>query len=758
MAVNIQAKQMLAKLLATENLTIIHAGTRTASFSPKKRILTLPIWKDMSGDIYDVCVIHEIAHALFSPHGDEFLYAAYEKVCPQYPKAAKRFINVVEDARIERLVKITYPGSKMSFIRGYTELVERDFFGTKGRDINEFGIVDRLNIYFKTCNMDIKFTDREMEFVREMEKALTFDDVVDISERLYQYAKEERDKKKAEETDDNGSESDKDDDSSGKSESSIDRPEGYDEDEDDITIDPDSDQDESEDGDKDEAGTTENEETGKADETKTPGAPDQNKDRKETDEILQGEDPVESITDQTWEKLQGDFYDADAKPIRYLGLPQPRLDKIIVPYKKVHHDIRNFFVSRDIKYRSSAVQQHTTEFERFKQENKPVIDWLLKEFDMYKAADQYARVQTSRTGILDLKRLNQYKFADDLLKKVTTIPGGKNHALEIFVDWSNSMSDHVLGTVHQLINVAIFARKAQIPFNAYTFGANIRYDRETNSGIIANTEMFIFKEDDFSFHVGYTLRQVLSSQMSASEFNNACVNLLLLASGIKIGYSNMGSRNIMPGVPEGDWMGGTPLNETIVTAIAIVDNIRKKSNAIVNTIFITDGEGTTDGKYICNEFGETRGINYETETMYLRDIVTHIDYEFTEETMQHTKQFLNILKNRTGVNVVGFFISGNNKPKRAQDIQRLCFDRWQKGIPEQSKIYRELDDNGFILVADMGYTEMYIILGGKQLQIKLPTTLKVPMSNAMMVTNMTEQGINQRKNRVVLTRFIKLIS
>ena len=108
MTINAEVKGILAKLLATENLTVEHRQVQTASFDVNNRVLTLPIWKDASGTIYDLLVGHEVGHALYTPN---------------IPiDAPKGFVNVVEDARIERMMKNTYPGLKKSFFEGYREL------------------------------------------------------------------------------------------------------------------------------------------------------------------------------------------------------------------------------------------------------------------------------------------------------------------------------------------------------------------------------------------------------------------------------------------------------------------------------------------------------------------------------------------------------------------------------------------------------------------------------------------------------------
>ena len=98
--INQEIKGNLAKLLATENLIVEHRKVPTASFDTLRRVLTLPIWDKASATVYDMLVGHEVGHALFTPNED---WTAEHK-CP------KDFINVIEDARIEKLMKRKYPG------------------------------------------------------------------------------------------------------------------------------------------------------------------------------------------------------------------------------------------------------------------------------------------------------------------------------------------------------------------------------------------------------------------------------------------------------------------------------------------------------------------------------------------------------------------------------------------------------------------------------------------------------------------------
>ena len=95
-------KSNLAKLLATENISVQHKKVDTAYFDVKNRILCLPIWKEeMPDDVYDLLVGHEVGHALFTPKED---WMFKQKEVPV------SFLNVLEDVRIEKMMKQRYPG------------------------------------------------------------------------------------------------------------------------------------------------------------------------------------------------------------------------------------------------------------------------------------------------------------------------------------------------------------------------------------------------------------------------------------------------------------------------------------------------------------------------------------------------------------------------------------------------------------------------------------------------------------------------
>ena len=95
MTVSHEIKSQLAKLLATEDLVVENKNVETACFNVHTRVLTLPNWKNATAVVYDLLVGHEVGHALYTPDID---WIVDRNIPPQ-------FVNVVEDVRIEKLMK-----------------------------------------------------------------------------------------------------------------------------------------------------------------------------------------------------------------------------------------------------------------------------------------------------------------------------------------------------------------------------------------------------------------------------------------------------------------------------------------------------------------------------------------------------------------------------------------------------------------------------------------------------------------------------
>ena len=177
-----EIKGNLARLLATENLIVEHNSTcTTASFDVQRRVLELPQWDFATNTVYDLLVGHEVGHALYTPNYDW----TQDADCP------KDYINVIEDVRIEKLMKRKYPGLTKTFARGYAELDDRDFFEIGGENLKTFILIDRINLNAKVgATAMIPFTAEEMVFVLKAESAETFEEVIEIAKEVYAYQKQ----------------------------------------------------------------------------------------------------------------------------------------------------------------------------------------------------------------------------------------------------------------------------------------------------------------------------------------------------------------------------------------------------------------------------------------------------------------------------------------------------------------------------------------------------------------------------------------
>ena len=179
MSVNLEVKGSLAKCLATENLIVEHKKVSTASFDVDRRVLTLPMWDKASATVYDLLVGHEVGHALFTDNID------WTK---EYSDVPKDFINVIEDVRVERLMKKKYAGLAKTFYNGYNELNSDDFFSVKDENLDNLSFIDRINMYYKIGAFhNIAFSDEENEFVTRISQLETFQEVLDISREIVQF-------------------------------------------------------------------------------------------------------------------------------------------------------------------------------------------------------------------------------------------------------------------------------------------------------------------------------------------------------------------------------------------------------------------------------------------------------------------------------------------------------------------------------------------------------------------------------------------
>jgi hypothetical protein len=434
MSVSHEIKSQLAKLLATEDLIVEHRKVETAQFNVHTRVLTLPLWDKASNVVYDLLVGHEVGHALFTPDED----------WGENTKIPKQYVNIVEDARIEKLMKRKYMGLAKTFFNGYRELSDDDFFCLKDEDVSKMSLADRANLFFKIGNYtDILIQDgEEREIVDAISDVETFADVLIVSELLYKYCKKEKEEHKV-------------DDIAVPPQQSGGGNQPHQEEKTDVV------EEESEDGNANQQDNTDSVSGGES----------------IPDTTLDAEPEVRTV-DNLEESLR-ELISKHGQDNIYVEIPQVNLETVIAKNEEIHKNINSYFAKQQEifdKYNtetnnklSSVYADVDLEYRKFKSSAQKEVNYLVKEFECRKSADAYARASTARTGVLDTARLHTYKYNEDLFKKVTVIPDGKNHGLVFILDWSGSMSQVLLDTCKQLFNLIWFCKKVSIPFEVYAF-------------------------------------------------------------------------------------------------------------------------------------------------------------------------------------------------------------------------------------------------------------------------------------------------
>ena len=628
---NQEIKGNLARLLATENLVVEHKQCPTAMFDVDRRVLTLPRWDKASGTVYDMLVGHEVGHALFTPNKDWRDIAD----CP------KDFVNVIEDARIEKLMKRKYPGLRKSFSGGYKELNDLDFFRIQGEDLGSLSLIDRINLHFKIgANALIPFSIEEKVFVARTDVAETFEEVLQIAVDVHEFSKSEQvmeapvsasQDSETESTD--GEESEQQEQTEAQVESSEDQPNSQGGTSSSGGVDLDDVRDDwyDEDG-----NLTEPEDEG--------GSGSQGGDTSETQRAF----------DNAAENLSSRHY---GRNVRYIEIS----DKV---------DIDNHVVDCKVLHDWIDSQQHPNpevyeltdgQYDEFRKKSQKEVNYLVKEFECRKSADAYARAGQSKTGVLDTSKLHTYRYNEDIFKKVTVLPDGKNHGMIFILDWSGSMANELLATVKQLLNLTSFCKKVQIPFEVYAF-TNDWYPAQRALDVTEGKEI----EDNFyhyypgiekdKFYIdprNFHLLNFVSSRSNAKEYERQCKNLWREASVYRnyTGYQST----------IGCGLSGTPLNEAVVILNYIIPQFKKQNDLQkVNVCILTDGDGCQSAYgheiYIDHKDEYTirpRRIDY---SICLRDRQTGRVYsEFEYDTI--TNIFLQQVRDRNpGVNVIGFRI------------------------------------------------------------------------------------------------------
>ena len=601
-----ETKRGLAKLLARENITVRHENVSTALFDIQNRILVLPKFDSISVDQYDLLIGHEVGHAKYSS-GPESIPIL--KKCRDFD-GLHTYLNVLEDTRIERLMKDEYPGLRASFRRGYADFATYGplFEETAGEDLASYSFIDRINIQYKVgAHRDVPFTDAERAYFPRI-------DALDSMTAVYAFAKELYDADVEEQKNKPQEQGDEQDDDSQDSQDSQDTENrnGNTQKSDDTGEDGEQDGDGQQDGQKGDAqdgDAKDDAEDGDAED----GSEDGNAAPATGSSTSRG--PVAKTDIANTEALEGiadtkvDHYSApisvDLRP-----LTAKQAAAFEVPFQA---DVEEFF-----SVYSTAKATAQTYLDNFNLKHGATIKFMAREFELKKAARLAERARTSRTGRLDVTKLYAYKFREDLFKSVTILPAGKSHGVVVVIDGSGSMAEVMSDTLDQALLFGSFAKAVGIPFKAVVFSTE-RYVPTTSSSIHNSTDAGSKTLVPTTGHI--QLSTVLDT--TAPKWKNQ----LIACAAFAARYDRSGPYDYdLNGLPYSD-LGATPLYSTLLVAEQYIATLKSAHRLDKTTLLVvTDGD---DSSGLNIEYGDgTPDKNVRKgQALIIRDTVTRKVYQ-----------------------------------------------------------------------------------------------------------------------------------
>jgi hypothetical protein len=720
MPVNFEVKGMLAKLLATEDLVVEHKKVDTACFNVHTRVLTLPMWERASNTVYDMLVAHEVSHALYTPNED----------WSEQVKVPQMFVNVVEDARVEKLMKRRYMGLAKTFYGAYKELHEDDFFMVGDDDVSTYNLADRVNLYYKVGNfIPLSFNPEEQEIVDMIGDAETFGDALIAAEVLYKYCVKEEEQKESQVPQFDNHENSQPGNQSQSQEEQLEL---------------------GDDG----------EENGKKDE-ETP--------TNKKDEPTEGEKVEETPVDnsggktadpdvKTMSSLENSIKNlVNQNSIRenvYLEIPQVNLDSVIISNEKIH------------KLCSDAWSTYPTEegvfvevdkkYFNFKISAQKEVNYLVKEFECRKAADSYARASVSKTGVLDCTKLHTYKYNEDLFRKVTTLANGKNHGLVFILDWSGSMSNVMMDTIKQLYNLIWFCRKVSIPFEVYAFTNNYNpvIEHGDDGYALPPKEHTAKKENQFVVDYSFGLMNLFTSKVRNSVLDEQMKNVFRIVNyWAKQSYC-------LYSIPPKLQLSGTPLNEALITLHQILPLFQKEHKLQkVQCVVLTDGEAGQLNYYreVRRNYGDHNqvymGTSYVGDNCYLRDRQTGNVYKINNNGISSFTDLLllNLRDKFPTVNFIGMrILEGHN----VNYFIRAYTGYYGKEYDEAIKRWKK--EKSFALTSS-GY-HIYFGLSANALNTNTEFEVEEDATKAKIKSAFAKSLSAKKMNKRILGEFVELVA
>ena len=732
-------KDSLARLMATENLTIVHKKIPTAYFDVKNRVLACPTFKnDISPELYDLFMGHEVGHALNTPY--EGLHSTLTE-----NRTLKGYLNVVEDVRIEKAIKQKYQGLRTSFFKAYNELMEKNFFGIKGRNLQELALIDKINLITKCgSRVNIKLNSEEQTFLDMAEACKTWEEVVTCAQTIYDYSKENEDRDENDEQVSTMQMPDVEDTEDEEESETSEMPGDYDESEEESEEEEEQSMAESETDEKGEEAYNEIKEVG------SKGGKFEGK----YDEL---DGARESITEHFAHNNEDDFVDETATIKTNVDLrtkfKNADIDSMIYTNKQITTDWQNWLVGtdhdklmeEDDRYyteerKQAAVNErsHTLVLgkhyrKHLQNKNKKIVAHMAKEFELRQNAHRSAKAYTGTSGELDMNRLAKYQIVDDIFKRVTYIPDGKNHGVNVLLDWSGSIHNEAADMLEQSIILSEFCRKVNIPYRVYLFSDSIvrqdRYDYssgkaklvEIMSNELSNRKYSEVLDYLSCILVGYMHDDLQNSWGGSPKAKKLIEDYNSAFSSIQeweVGHTYWGdSRFSRYCCPDNYRLGGTPLDECLVAMRKFLPEFNRQYGIEKSILtIITDGfsfrsDFFDESPEESADYKAQAGDDYYWSTARERSFIDpYINKNFLYTTasrygrndFEKTQNILEWLSETCNVTVTGYFVFTKKRDFQSMG-EYIIPNFWE----EVDGLWRDMRKSG-VVVDTKGYNKLFL--------------------------------------------------
>lgn len=791
------SKRAVANLMARENITVqVIDGLDTAKFNPSTRILQVPNWTGLTVEQCDLLMSHEVGHALFT---DATL--DYTGIKP----GLFSYLNIIEDARIERRLKGAFPGLAPTFYKGYREFHANGpilkgtttalYHPKTGAEIKiaSMKLIDRINLHYKIgAFVTVPFTATERAWIAKIDKASSTAECLEIARALYQEQKEQDQQSQNPSNTDQAPSKDQkqnpkpsqpenaDQSDEAKASQNADQAdESDDQNDSDSTESSDSDStDDQQDG---QDGSGSDDQDGAESDDQQDGNSDSTDDQDGDEDADGGADPT-AATDTDTQNALRDIANkprADQRTVQHLVypvFPETEIAKRTVTAKQFTEEATVALTAANVP-ESDLDALEADWASKF----MPTVKHMALEFERRKTARNLQHATTGKSGKLELTKLASYRFTDDLFKRVTVVPNGKSHGVVVLIDGSGSMSGQFGTVLDQTLMFAHFAFQVGIPFEAYMFSDSVRYD-EHQSRKAQDRCLKNFGKNVLTFSENAHLVCLINTTTDRASFKRN-VRILLAVRSHYLGFEGRVSDQVRYArIPNVD-LCGTPLYTGILLAERHLARMKQTQKLDKTTFFLlTDGEDT-DGLWYATDtlsygnYSYHTGFDQNNGAFILRDAVTKRNHSYVnpskyygpvQPTNANLTVLLDVLKDRHQTRTVFIFLQegrrsyysrrgyGRTNATATTDgfttlVRARKHDDAAKAFNAEKIVDTLKTDGQFVLPTDLAVADLAIILPSGKLELtenefeKLDTTNMSQRKIAQAFTKAACKAVSNRK-------------